>query len=97
MEPGAPCRANELQEDDKAETSVLQELEINDRIRMSLRNVGEKDQRNDGQKRGELYLSGAEPVFLLAFVEGEFEQTDAESDRAQADEVDRILPLHARL
>src|SRR5580692_4701181 len=48
----------------------------------------EEDERDDGEDGEGADHGVAEPVFLLAFVEGELEAADAESDEAEAHEVD---------
>ena len=54
-----------------------------------------KTSDDDRQRGGELDLAGAEPVLLLALVEREFEQADADRYSGQAGEVDRVAALHA--
>ena len=49
---------------------------------------GEEDEQADGEDGGEADHGIAEPVLLLALVEGELEQADAEGDEAEAHEVD---------
>ncbi len=47
-----------------------------------------KTRRHDGDDGGDADHGVAEPVLLLALVEGELEAADADGDEAEADEVD---------
>ena len=79
---------DELEEDGGAEVAVLEKLEVDDGVGVVPLPPGEEDERGDGEDGEGADHGVAEPVFLLALVEGELEAADAEGDEAEAHEVD---------
>ena len=79
---------DELEEDGGAEVSVLEELDVDDGVGVVPLPEDEPDEENDGGDEGDADADVGEPVFLLALVEGVFEQAYADGDEAEAGEVD---------
>ncbi len=77
-----------MEEDGGAEVPVFKELEVDDGVGVTPLPPGEEDECGGGEDGEGDDHRGAEPVFFLAFVEGELEAAYAERDEAQTHEVD---------
>ena len=64
---------DELQEDGGAEVAVLEQLQVDDGVGVVPLPPGEEDEQADGEDGEGADHGIAEPVLLLAFVEGELE------------------------
>ncbi len=79
---------DELEEDGGSEVSVFQKPEVDDGVFMIPLPDGEGDEGDDCEDGAEANRGVTEPILLLALVEGELKEADAEGDESKAHEVD---------
>ena len=88
---------DEIKEHGGGEVAVLEQLQLENGMRVPPFVKYEGDQRDHGEREKDGDVGGAEPVFLLALVEDDLQEAEADDDQRQADVIDLdVLALDCR-
>ena len=88
--PNSTAPEDEVEEHGGGEIAVLEQLQLEDGVRVSPFVDDQRDQRDHRSSQTDGDVSRAEPVFLLTLVENHLQEAETDDDQRQAD----VVHLH---